>query len=171
MLSTIREGIWGYTIILIAIVLDIIVDWLIENDLSHISFIEVFVWLFAIGMLFRFVQRQRELNEQVLQLSKSLSMQQRLSEKEQRYRQATHELGRLIQKQLEDWQLTPSEREIALFLIKGLTIDEIATLRGTKPKTIRQQASSIYRKAGISGRHELAAFFLEDLLNPLPADE
>jgi hypothetical protein len=32
--------------------------------------------------------------------------------------------------------------------------------------TARQQAGAIYRKAGLSGRHELAAFFLEDLLGP-----
>jgi DNA-binding NarL/FixJ family response regulator len=32
--------------------------------------------------------------------------------------------------------------------------------------TVRQQARAIYRKAGLSGRHDLAAFFLEDLLGP-----
>ena len=33
----------------------------------------------------------------------------------------------------------------------------------------RQQARSVYRKGGLSGRHDLAAFFLEDLLAPRPA--
>jgi len=32
--------------------------------------------------------------------------------------------------------------------------------------TVRQQARSLYGKAGLAGRHELAAFFLEDLLGP-----
>jgi hypothetical protein len=31
---------------------------------------------------------------------------------------------------------------------------------------VRQQAGSIYRKAGLGGRRDLAAFFLEDLLGP-----
>ena len=32
--------------------------------------------------------------------------------------------------------------------------------------TVRQQSTAIYRKAGLDGRHDLAAFFLEDLLAP-----
>lgn len=32
--------------------------------------------------------------------------------------------------------------------------------------TVRQQARNLYKKAGLSGRHDLAAFFLEDLLTP-----
>ena len=39
-------------------------------------------------------------------------------------------------------------------------------LRGTHEKTVRAQSASIYAKAGLAGRSELAAFFLEDLLVP-----
>ena len=39
-----------------------------------------------------------------------------------------------------------------------------ADLRSTLEKTVRQQASSIYQKAGVSGRHAFAAWFLEDYL-------
>ena len=41
---------------------------------------------------------------------------------------------------------------------------EIILIRETKEKTVRQQASNVYKKAGIAGRHELVAFFFEDLL-------
>jgi DNA-binding NarL/FixJ family response regulator len=41
-----------------------------------------------------------------------------------------------------------------------------ATVRGVGETTVRQQSRAIYRKSGLSGRHELAAFFLEDLLGP-----
>ncbi len=44
--------------------------------------------------------------------------------------------------------------------------DEVAALRGVGEATVRQQARAIYRKAGLAGRNELAAFFLEDLLGP-----
>jgi DNA-binding CsgD family transcriptional regulator len=37
-------------------------------------------------------------------------------------------------------------------------------LRGTAEKTIRQQASAIYKKAGVAGRHVFSAWFMEDLL-------
>lgn len=36
----------------------------------------------------------------------------------------------------------------------------------TTEKTVRTQCSSIYVKADISGRPQLSAFFLEDLLVP-----
>lgn len=63
-----------------------------------------------------------------------------------------------------DWQLSTSEKEIALLLIKGLSIQEIAEIRVTKPGTIKSQCSSIYRKANVKGRNELVAYFVEDLL-------
>jgi DNA-binding CsgD family transcriptional regulator len=43
---------------------------------------------------------------------------------------------------------------------------EIADARGTAERTARQQALAVYRKAGLGGRAELSAFFLEDLLLP-----
>jgi len=51
-----------------------------------------------------------------------------------------------------------------MLLLKGLSIKEIAALRETHEKTVRQQASAIYRKAGVAGRHAFAAWFIEDLL-------
>ena len=65
---------------------------------------------------------------------------------------------------------TSAEREVSLFLLKGLSTKEIAAARRTSDQTVRQQARAIYAKAGLSGRAELAAFFLEDLLLPPQAD-
>ncbi len=77
---------------------------------------------------------------------------------------ARHRLGEAIIKQFSHWQLTKSEQEIGLLLLKGYSLKEIAMLRGTAEKTIRQQASSIYQKSGTSGRHVFSAWFIEDLL-------
>lgn len=75
-------------------------------------------------------------------------------------------LAGAIDEQLERWHLSAAEKDIALLLLKGLEHKEIAALRGVSETTVRQQARSLYRKAGLAGRHELAAFFLEDLLGP-----
>ena len=75
-------------------------------------------------------------------------------------------LGVAIDAQFDKWELTPAERDVALLQLKGLRHKEIADLRKTSERTVRQQALSIYRKAGLSGRTDLAAFFLEDLLLP-----
>ncbi len=75
-------------------------------------------------------------------------------------------LSTAIDAQFARWGLSPAEREIALLLLKGLSHKEVASVRSVSETTIRQQARSLYRKAGLSGRNELAAFFLEDLLGP-----
>ena len=75
-------------------------------------------------------------------------------------------LSQAIDSQLTQWNLTASEKEIAFLLLKGLSLKEIAEIRNTTEKTARAQSMAIYSKAGLSGRSELAAFFLEDLLTP-----
>ena len=75
-------------------------------------------------------------------------------------------LSRAIDQQFERWSLTPAEREVGLLLLKGLSLQQVAELRGVSERTVRQQASTIYTKSGLAGRAELSAFFLEDLMLP-----
>jgi DNA-binding CsgD family transcriptional regulator len=75
-------------------------------------------------------------------------------------------LAAAIDQQLTRWKLTVAEKDVAFLLLKGYGLKEIAQLRNTAEKTTRAQSTSIYAKAGLSGRSELAAFFLEDLLVP-----
>lgn len=75
-------------------------------------------------------------------------------------------LSKSIDTQLDKWELTKSEKEVAFLLIKGFSLKEIAEYRSTAEKTTRAQATSIYAKSGVSGRSQLSAFFLEDLLLP-----
>lgn len=75
-------------------------------------------------------------------------------------------LSTKIDIQFEKWRLTPAEKDVALLLLKGFSHKDIARLRSVSEATARQQARAIYRKAGIAGRHDLAGFFLEDLVLP-----
>jgi len=75
-------------------------------------------------------------------------------------------LSKVIDQQLDKWGLTVAEKEVAFLLLKGLGLKEIAEVRKTTEKTARVQSTAIYAKAKLSGRSELAAFFLEDLLVP-----
>ena len=77
---------------------------------------------------------------------------------------ARHELALVLKEQVEVWKLTQTEREVGMLLLKGLSFKEIASVRSTMEKTVRQQASSIYKKANVSGRHAFSAWFIEDLL-------
>jgi DNA-binding CsgD family transcriptional regulator len=75
-------------------------------------------------------------------------------------------LGAALDRQFGRWSLSPAEKEVALLLLKGLSHKEVAQVRSITEATARQQARAVYRKAGLSGRNDLAAFFLEDLLLP-----
>ena len=69
-----------------------------------------------------------------------------------------------MDEQFNTWLFSRAEKEIALLLIKGLAMKEIADIRGSSESTVRQQASQIYKKSKLTGRMELSAFFLDDLL-------
>jgi DNA-binding CsgD family transcriptional regulator len=69
--------------------------------------------------------------------------------------------------QFRSWQLTPTEREVAFLLLQGHGHKQIAGRTGRSERTVRQHAVSVYQKSGLSGRAELAAYFLQDLM---PAD-
>lgn len=73
-------------------------------------------------------------------------------------------LGAVIAAQFQSWGLTPAERDVGLLALKGLDVAEIADLRGAASGTVRAQLTRIYSKAGVSGRAQFAAFFVEDLL-------
>lgn len=81
-----------------------------------------------------------------------------------RLREGKKEYQEVIKWQFKEWALSPSEQEVALLILKGLSIREISNARSTKEKTVRTQASAIYEKSKLSGRHELSAWFFEDLL-------
>jgi len=71
-----------------------------------------------------------------------------------------------IEQEFAKWQLTTTEKEIALMLLKGLTFKEIAEVRCKSERTVRQQAGAIYAKSSLSNRSDLAAYFLEDFMTP-----
>ncbi len=78
----------------------------------------------------------------------------------QKYRDG---VGEILTKQFKIWGLTDSESDIALLLVKGSSMKEVASIRGTGESTVRQQATSIYKKSGLENRNQLVSYFLEDL--------
>lgn len=84
---------------------------------------------------------------------------------EQKLRLASGAFMELMQERFDQWRLTPAERDVALFAIKGMSTSEIATLRGVSEGTVKAQTNAIYRKAGVSGRPQLLSLFIDDLMD------
>lgn len=70
----------------------------------------------------------------------------------------------LLNARFAEWCLTAAERDVALFAIKGLSVQEIARLRSTSDGTVKAQTAAIYRKAGVTGRPQLLSLFIEDMM-------
>ena len=80
-------------------------------------------------------------------------------------RAARGDMSDLIDTFFDQWRLTPSEREIALMVLKGIDNDSIAKMRGTAQSTVRAQCTRIYAKAQVDGRAQLLSIFMEELLH------
>lgn len=89
----------------------------------------------------------------------------RTARAEQKLKAASGAFMDVMEERFDDWGLTPAERDVALFAIKGMSIQEIAALRQTSEGTVKAQTNAIYRKAGVSGRPQLLSLFIEDLLD------
>lgn len=83
---------------------------------------------------------------------------------ENQLRLASGAFMEVLEERFNRWELTPAERDVALFAIKGMSTQEIAGLRDVSEGTIKAQTNAIYRKAGVSGRNQLLSLFIDDLM-------
>lgn len=155
------------SIIFVLITLDIIGDYRDGVPLAHLL-VEVLILLLSLAgivyfgwIYYQFAQAKINLLKQDLALANHQAQQWREAN-----RGLIAGLSVQIQKQFDDWQLTHAEAEVGMLMLKGLSHIEIAQIRNSSERTIRDQARAVYRKSGLAGRTELSAFFLEDLLLP-----
>ncbi|MEM7377038.1 MAG: LuxR C-terminal-related transcriptional regulator [Pseudomonadota bacterium] len=134
------------------------------DDIAQFSLSGVVLVLFLINYL----SQRKALRELRGQLSKARGQLAQIDAKSQNL---ASQYRSVMQKQFDAWHLTASEQDVVIGLLKGLSFREIAELRETREKTVRQQASSVYKKAGVSSRNELAAWFFEDMLDPPAVSE
>jgi DNA-binding CsgD family transcriptional regulator len=167
-----RTAGWAASATVIGVVFLFTLEWIEEPDMPAldlvfelIKILPVVLMSVGVALLFRIASRQREEQLTVLRDLEVARLQG------QRWRAEARSLlkglGEAIDGQFSRWNLTEAECEVALLLLKGLSVKEIAAVRATSERTIRAQAAALYSKAGLNGRAALSAFFLEDLLAPI----
>lgn len=114
------------------------------------------------------LNRQRSLSRSLQELKDAQKVSTRWKESASKFKKGIVEA---IEKEMNDWGLTPAEQEITFLLLKGFSLKEIADLRNTSERTVRHQSTLIYRKSGLTGRAQLSAYFLEDILSPDPGPD
>ena len=137
---------------------DLAVDVLLEGEFGSLHFIiELIVFVGISGVL---VIGTRDLR----------SLRESLQREAEVNRAFSGELTASIDERMDEWRLSRSEKDVAWMIIKGYRFSEIAQARGVKESTCRLQATSLYAKAGVSGRAEFVAEIFQPLLMSIPND-
>lgn len=120
-------------------------DWQLREVVEILAAIALLIGLLMSGLLLMQTQRRLGRAEAQLQRASSAFME-------------------VIEQHFAQWGLTAAERDVAFFVLKGFSTQEIAGFRKTSEGTIKAQTNAIYRKAGVSGRGQLMSIFIDDLI-------
>ena len=151
-------------VIVLLKLVDVIQDTGLALPAMHLAQEWVLLMLSAVGCIYLIIDMRRR-SKALQRLADSLSSREaQFHTLNTQLEKAKQSHAKAVREQFMQWELTRSEQEVAQLLLKGLSLREIAAVRDTREKTVRQHASAIYAKADVDGRHALAAWFLEDFL-------
>lgn len=161
-----RERFWSIVLLLavaLFTIFDIVEDTIDGAPLTHTLtegfivvgtlFGAIYIWRKIIRGLYK---RQVSLQSELDQTKEDLEHWRAISS------QYMKGFSTAVDTQLKHWGVSEAEADVAFLMLKGLSFKEIADLRSTSERTVRQQAAAIYKKSGLESRAQLAAFFLED---------
>ena len=94
-----------------------------------------------------------------------LHLLQRKASLERSVGMASAQLQDIIQSHFDNWKLTASERDVAALMIKGLSISEIAGVRGSADGTVKAHLNAIYRKSNARNRAEVLSHIMDTLID------
>lgn len=149
----------GFLAIAALMAVDLAIDYAEGAGWRHIAAELVILVIAAGGALFIWLQLKE--TRQRLTVAREEANQWR-----DENRELLEGFSAAIARQFERWELTAAETEIGFLLLKGLSHKEIARLRDTSERTVREQSRAIYRKSGVQGRAAFSAFFMENLMLP-----
>lgn len=147
----------------------LVLDQPIEWNSFHVLF-EAGVLVLGLALLVNLGLARMRSHKQIEELSAAVSAH---ADERDRWRSSARSalasMAEAIDRQFDEWQLTPAERDVALLLLKGYSHKAIAGQSERSAQTVRTHAAAVYTKAGLSGRAQLSAFFLEDIALPSSA--
>ncbi len=94
-----------------------------------------------------------------------LHLLQRKASLERSVGMASAQLQDVIQSHFDSWKLTASERDVAALMIKGLSIAEIASVRGSADGTVKAHLNAIYRKSNARNRAEVLSHIMDAIID------
>lgn len=152
-----RWEVFGFSAIAVLVAADLVVDYRDGASLLHIGAESVILIIAASGAVSIWLQLKRT-------RSRLSVVQAEANQWREENRELFEGFNTAIATQFDRWKFTQAETEIGFLLLKGLSHKDIAKLRETSERTVREQSRSLYRKSGMSGRAAFSAFFLEDIM-------
>lgn len=136
--------------------MDVITDWgeVGGKPTSHLLVEGMAVGTLTLAILF--------------ELRMIIELMQRKARLEKSLKDASRAVFEVIYDHFDLWALSPAERDVAGFLVKGFSTGEIASLRGNKEGTIKAHLNAIYRKSGTRNRAELMSVLIDRLIDADP---
>lgn len=159
----------AYPAVIFIIVLSLIVDMVFDIrdgiPVSHLWHEGILILLCLSVLLLQSLSLKRQREELAVSAEKIRQGEIERAEFQKKIQHVSKDFSQVVEEEFQRWNLTEGERDVAILLVKGMSMKEIAETRHTSEATVRQQAASIYRKSGQEGRSRLTAYFLEDLFS------
>jgi len=121
------------------------------TELLHITFEIVAVISLVIG-IFEVLNKVRYLEIEKLRQTNQL-------------KHLREDFDELVHRKFSNWGLSPAERDVALMMLRGLTVEQISEIRDVSKGTIKVQSHKIMQKADVGSRVEFMSIFLDDFID------
>ena len=147
---------------------DIIFDFSEGVGFKHlfVEFLVLFICLVGFNFYFDKLRARTKLNEAKFKQieSENINFQNELLVVKDELSTFKNQFKQELEKEFKKWRFTPAESEVALLLLKGLSLKEIADARHSNEKTVRAQCTAVYRKSDLKGRSQLSSYFLDFII-------
>lgn len=154
----------AFSILLLAIAalgcVDLLFDWK-GIGLLHaaVEGLAILLCICLLALLWFQVEKSVKISE-----SHRRQAEQEFREFKLRNRQTLDQFRSALHEQFGRWDFSDAEIRVAEGLIRGYSLREIAARAGRSVKTVQNQSTAIYQKSGMTGRADLSAFFLSDMI-------
>ncbi len=140
---------------------DLVARLMIPHDLFHPLVMGALMVLVGLSVLLIWWQFRAEIRRARRHLAES---ENELAYFREKNRTLLQSVRAAVHEQYAHWGFTAAEVTVGDLLMRGHSTRQIAAMLGKGEGTIRNQTISIYRKAGMTGRNDLAAFFLNEFI-------
>ncbi|WP_244247492.1 helix-turn-helix transcriptional regulator [Leptospira yasudae] len=142
------------------------IEFFTEPELSriiavYVDYYEVLIGFLTFGGLYYVYKQSTAVS---LEISESKELIKSLNRKNSLSASSREEFWKGIKNQFSIWKYTQTEEEIAIYILRGLSNQQIAGIRDTSLRTVEAQTYSIYQKSGTRGKLDFIAYFILPLL-------